>query len=176
MILLVILLAQGFSEKPKLVLLRLFLTSFFTGKKKISGLFLLVPSVEFWEIYDKKKKKVEIFFYMVKKTAKVSLVILSALVLCKVPRQLQVHTKLKSEPALEPALEPKLFKSDLELKQIVSLPHHCAHYLPSGPQCKQQRWARATFFFESATAILQLKGNTSAIAIPQLFKETVASV
>jgi hypothetical protein len=88
MILLVILLAQGFSEKPKLVLLRLFLTSFFTGKKKISGLFLLVPSVEFWEIYDKKKKKVEIFFYMVKKTAKVSLVILSALVLCKVPRQL----------------------------------------------------------------------------------------
>jgi hypothetical protein len=86
---LVILLAQGFSEKPKLVLLRLFLTSFFTGEKKISGLFLLVPSVKFWEIYDKKKKiKVEIFFYMVKKTAKVSLVILSALVLCKVPRQL----------------------------------------------------------------------------------------
>jgi hypothetical protein len=33
-----------------------------------------------------------------------------------------------------------------------------------------QRWARATFF-ESAIAIPQLKGNTSAIAIPQLYKK-----
>jgi hypothetical protein len=32
-----------------------------------------------------------------------------------------------------------------------------------------QSWARATFF-ESAIAIPQLEGSTSAIAIPQLFK------
>jgi hypothetical protein len=34
----------------------------------------------------------------------------------------------------------------------------------------QQRWARA-IFFEFAIAIPQLEGSTSAIAIPQLFKE-----
>jgi hypothetical protein len=33
-----------------------------------------------------------------------------------------------------------------------------------------EQWARATFF-ESAIAIPQLEGSTSAIAIPQLFKE-----
>jgi hypothetical protein len=36
--------------------------------------------------------------------------------------------------------------------------------------CKYQSWARATFF-ESAIAIPQLEESTSAIAIPQLFKE-----
>jgi hypothetical protein len=35
----------------------------------------------------------------------------------------------------------------------------------------QQRWAHATFFFESAITILLRKGNTFAIANPQLFKE-----
>jgi hypothetical protein len=35
-----------------------------------------------------------------------------------------------------------------------------------------QRWARSTFF-ESAIAIPQLEGSTTAIAIPQLFKETM---
>jgi hypothetical protein len=33
-----------------------------------------------------------------------------------------------------------------------------------------QRWARATFF-ESAITILQLEKSTSAMLIPQLFKE-----
>jgi hypothetical protein len=35
---------------------------------------------------------------------------------------------------------------------------------------EEQRWALATFF-ESAIEILQFEGSTSAIAIPQLFKE-----
>jgi hypothetical protein len=35
----------------------------------------------------------------------------------------------------------------------------------------RQRWAHATFFFESAIAIPQLEGSTSTIAIPQLSKE-----
>jgi hypothetical protein len=47
-------------------------------------LFLRVPYVEFWEIYDKKEEKKN-FFYMIQKTAKVSLVILSALVIYTVP-------------------------------------------------------------------------------------------
>jgi hypothetical protein len=36
----------------------------------------------------------------------------------------------------------------------------------------RQRWGgHVQFFFESEIAILQLEGRTSAIAIPQLFKE-----
>ncbi len=45
------------------------------------------------------------------------------------------------------------------------------YQLPIALEGNQQRWTRATFFLESAIAIPQLEGSTSAIAIPQLFKE-----